>query len=98
MKTLTLLKILTLGLAAAIIAGLCLLTYKITDSSIKSNPRPIVQSTLELSFPETVTMVTACGDRLCLMTAGHESGRRLIIVDPARGRASAILTLTDQPE
>lgn len=72
--------------------------YKITDIYPKSNPGAVIRSSVTLDFPETVNQVLACGEKLCLMTVGHEAGRRLIIVDPDAGRVSAVLTLKDRAD
>jgi len=96
MKILTLLKITTVVLALALVAGLALVAYKISGFNLKSKPQPVVQSEFTLNFPEAINTVTTCGDKLCLMTVGHESGRRLLIVNPETGKLSSILTFKDR--
>jgi len=70
--------------------------YKIADLKQKSNPNPITRSEFLLAFPESIESVTSCGDRLCLMTIGHQKGRRLIIVEPTSGSIQTVLTFKEQ--
>lgn len=92
----TLLKIITLVLAIALMTGAAFIAYKITGFNPKSKPQSLIQSEFVLKFPEAVNTTTACGDKLCLMTVGHEDGRRLLIVDPDSGRISSIITFKDR--
>ncbi|MBR6411661.1 MAG: hypothetical protein IKS41_00680 [Alphaproteobacteria bacterium] len=96
MKTLTLLKITTFVLALALAAGLFFMAYKITGFEPKSKPQTLIQSEFVLNFPETINTITTCGEKLCLMTVGHENGRRLLIVDPKSGKISSIITFKDR--
>ena len=83
-------------MALIIIAGTTLAVYKIADLKQKSKPASTIQSEFLLAFPETIESVTPCGDRLCLMTSGHQKGRRLLIVDPTLGKIQTILTFKEQ--
>ena len=96
MKTITLLKTLTIGMALIILAGLGLVGYKIAESTTKSKSPEIIQSVFNLHFPETVNTSLACGEYLCLLTVGHETGPRVVIVDPEKGRVRAVVSLKDQ--
>ena len=96
MKTLTLLKTLTAVMALIIIAGSAFVVYKIADSKQKSNPTTTIKSEFLLPFPESIDSVTACGDRLCLMTTGHQKGRRLLIINPTSGSIQTVLTFKEQ--
>ena len=96
MKMLTLLKTMTALMALIIIVGTTLVVYKVADLKQKSKPAPLIQSEFLLAFPETIENMTPCGDRLCLMTAGHQKGRRLIIVDPTAGKIKTIITFKEQ--
>lgn len=78
-----------------ILLGLGLVLYKLADSATKSKPDKPVLSEIHLNFPENVDQVTACGDKLCLITVGHERGRRVIIINPATNRVQGIITLTE---
>lgn len=70
--------------------------YKITGFHPKSKKQTLIQSEFKLNFPETINTITACGEKLCLMTVGHESGRRLMIVDPEVGDITSIITFKDR--
>ena len=83
-------------MALIIVAGSAFVIYKITDSKQKSNPTATTKSEFLLPFPESIESVTACGDRLCLMTTGHQKGRRLIIVEPTSGSIQTVLTFKEQ--
>lgn len=97
MKTVTLLKTLTIVMGLVILTGTALVGYKLTDLKQKSKPVEVVQADISLVFPENITDVEPCGDKLCLMTVGHKQGRRLLIVDPETGRLSSVLTFNDRP-
>jgi len=79
-----------------LIGGSAFVIYKIADFNPKSKSVLPVQSEFLLKFPENIETVMACGDQFCLMTVGHESGRRLIIVDPNTGRTKAVLTFKEK--
>ena len=96
MKTLTLLKIITILLAFAIATGLIFVVYKITCFDLKSKPQQPIQAEIPLHFPEAINTVLQCGDKLCIMTIGHENGRRLLIIDPHTGKLSSTLTFKDR--
>ena len=79
-----------------IIAGTAFVVYKIADFKQKSKPASLTQSEFLLAFPESIDSITPCGDRLCLMTVGHQKGRRLVIVDPNSGKVQTIITFKEQ--
>ena len=83
-------------MALIIIAGSTFVVYKIADSKQKSNPTATTKSEFLLPFPELIESTTPCGDRLCLMTTGHQKGRRLLIIDPELGNVQTVLTFKEQ--
>ncbi len=95
MKTITFLKALTIGMSLLILAGLVAVALKITDLRMKSKPLPIQSSEVTLVFPESIRDVLPCGEMLCVLTIGHESGRRLFVVNPDKGRAESIITFKE---
>ena len=97
MKTITLLKTLTIGMAVIIAVGTAFVGYKLADLNEKSKSDELVQTNISLVFPENITDINSCGEKLCLMTVGHKQGRRLIIVNPETGKVSSILTFGDRP-
>jgi len=80
-----------------ILLGIGLVGYKLTDLNQKSKSVETIQTDIPLVFPENITEVEPCGEKLCLMTVGHKKGRRLIIVDPETGHLSSIVTFSDRP-
>lgn len=95
MKTLTILKLTTAILTTLILAGLVLVAAKISETAQKRKLAIPPTTTVSLPFPEDITDTVPCGKALCLLTAGHPDGRRLIIVEPDTGTVSAILRFSD---
>ena len=98
MKTITLLKTMTLLFAVLILAGLGFVGYKITDLPSKIKAKQPILSEFLLLFPESIQSATACGDKLCLMTVGYEFGNRLIIVNPKASLVEAVILFRDYDE
>lgn len=95
MKTITFLKATTIGMGILIFAGFIAIFVKIADIRPKSKSLSARVSEVVLVFPENIKETMPCGDKLCVMTVGHESGRRLIIVNPESGRAESIITFKE---
>ena len=96
MKTITLLKILTIVMAFLIVIGFIFVTYKLAEKGQKIKPSSILRSEMTLDFPETITEIMPCGERLCLMTEGHEEGKHLIIVNPEKGYITSVITFKEK--
>ena len=78
-----------------IMAGFIAIVVKIADIRPKSKPVPVRTSEVVLAFPENIKETVPCGNKLCLITVGHESGRRLIIINPEKGQAESIITFKE---
>ncbi len=95
MKTLTILKTITAIMTLAILTGLTFVVIRVAELRRESKPFAPKQTTFSLPFPESMTATHPCGDYLCLITVGAESGRRIIIIDPAKGAVTSVITLTE---
>ena len=69
---------------------------KLAEKGQKIKPSSILRSEMTLDFPETITEIMPCGERLCLMTEGHEEGKHLIIVNPEKGYITSVITFKEK--
>ena len=83
-------------MAFLIVIGFIFVTYKLAEKGQNIKPSSILRSEMTLDFPETITEIMPCGERLCLMTEGHEEGKHLIIVNPEKGYITSVITFKEK--
>ena len=106
------LKVLVIGMALLLIAGLGLVGYGIYRNSVKPtaaairSPAPMTAVeagsrsyfSVELPLPvgAKLEQMATVGDRLVLRLTGEESGERILVVDPATGQVAGTISLVPQ--
>ena len=83
-------------MAFLIVIGFIFVTYKLAEKGQKIKPSSIVRSEMTLDFPEKIMEMMPCGEKLCLMTEGHEEGKHLIIVNPEKGYITSVITFKEK--
>lgn len=86
MKTLAIIKAITIILGILILTGFILVVVKISEKS--QNSKPIIMpphSDIVLSDEENITTMTPCGDFVCVLVTGEARTSSVFVLDPSSG-------------